>query len=100
LTASNWIQRLPLRISPRHAKEGEERRQHGPERRIQCDKLASDFLADSPCFVAILDVKVCPEEVNDGEIGGGLRGSTCTYPAAMWEVWTVMSTEPGRKLAA
>jgi hypothetical protein len=77
LAALGKVQRLPVRILDGHVEECEEHRQHQPERRIQPDKLTSDLLADFSHLVALLDLKVRLEEVNDGKIQGGFAEGDC-----------------------
>jgi len=72
LAALGGIQGLPLSVLDGHIQEGQEGRQGGLEGPIQGEEFAGDLLADLPHIVAALDLAVGLEEVDHGQVGGGL----------------------------
>ena len=56
----------------RHLQEGQEGRQGRPEGRVQREQPPGELLAHAPPVVAVLDLKVGFEQVDDRQIRGGL----------------------------
>jgi hypothetical protein len=66
------IERLPLGVLDRHLQQrqkGRERRLQGPVERQQ---LACDLLTPAADVVLGVDLEVALEQVEDGQVGGGL----------------------------
>ena len=56
----------------RHLQEGQEGRQGRPEGRVQREQPPGELLAHAPPIVAVLDLKIGFEQVDDRQIRGGL----------------------------
>ena len=72
LAALRRIEALPLWILHRHLQEGQEGRQGRPEGRIQREQPPGELLAHAPPVVAVLELKVGLEQVDDRQIRGSL----------------------------
>ena len=72
LAALRRIEGLPCGILHRHLQEGQEGRQGRPEGRIQREQPPGELLAHAPPVVAVLELKVGLEQVDDRQIRGGL----------------------------
>ncbi len=74
MTASRvgGIERLPVGVIDGHIEEGQQRRQHGLQRFVQGEELARHLLADLAVGLAIVDLEVGLEEVDDGQVAGRL----------------------------
>src|SRR5207245_6204414 len=66
------MQSPPLRVVNRKVEQCEEDWQHGFEGTIEGKQLVGDLCANVVVVVAVLDVEVCLEEVDDREVGRGL----------------------------
>jgi hypothetical protein len=72
LTALRGIEGLPGCILHRHFQEGQEGWQRWPESRFQREQAPGELLAHSPPVVAVFDLKIGPQHVDDRQIWGGL----------------------------
>jgi hypothetical protein len=76
VTAS-WVSRrrsegssvFPAPIFHVDVEQGEERREHRPQRVVEGQHLAGDLLAHLPLGIALLDPEVILQEVDDGKVG-------------------------------
>ena len=79
------IEGLPGRLVHRHVEERQEGGHGGPERRGERQDLPRDLLPDLPRVVAALDLEVAAEQLDHGQVGGGLavgdRGGLHDQPA-------------------
>ena len=79
------IEGLPGRLVHRHVEERQEGGHGGPERRGERQDLPRDLLPDLPRVVAALDREVAAEQLDHGQVGGGLavgdRGGLHDQPA-------------------
>ena len=66
------IEGLPVGVLHRHLQQGQEGRQGWPEGRIQRQQPPGELLAYPPPVVAVLELKVGLEQVDDRQIRGGL----------------------------
>jgi hypothetical protein len=56
---------MPLGTLDRSVQEPEQCRKRGLERAIQRQQLARELLANLPCLVSRLDLKIDPEQLDD-----------------------------------
>ena len=71
LAALARLQDDPLRVVHRHVEERQEGGEARLERLVEAEHLAGDLLRDLPRMVAILDLEVGPEQVDQGQVGRG-----------------------------
>ena len=59
--------------------QGEERREHRPQRVVEGQHLAGDLFAHLPLGIALLDPEVILQEIDDGKVGRrcAIRDGTC-----------------------
>src|SRR5215471_7185125 len=70
LAALLGIEIRPLLVLPRHVQEAENRRQEGAEPFVESEELPRDLFADLAMRVAVRDLEVAPQEVDDRKIAG------------------------------
>jgi len=79
------IEGVPGRLVHRHVEERQEGGHGGRERRGERQDLPRDLLPDLPRVVAALDLEVAAEQLDHGQVGGGLavgdRGGLHDEPA-------------------
>src|SRR5215475_13067111 len=63
---------LPCCILDRYLQQRQEGWQSRPESLIEREQLAGDLLTDTARIIALFDLEVDVEQVDDREIGGGL----------------------------
>src|SRR2546422_25859 len=71
LTALESVEMLPCRILDRYLQQRQEGWQRRPERLIEREQLAGDLLTDASRLIALFDLEVDVEKIDDREIGCG-----------------------------
>ena len=66
------IEPLPLRVVDRLIEQRQQRREQRLQRAVQREQLADDLLADAARVVAVADLEVALEQIDDRQIGRGL----------------------------
>src|SRR6266849_2094497 len=72
LTALESVEMLPCRILDRCLQQRQEGWQSRPESLIEREQLAGDLLTDASPIIALFDLEVDVEQVDDRELGCGL----------------------------
>src|SRR5690349_9860441 len=76
------LEPLPLPIVDLDVQKPEEGWHHALEGVVERDQLTDDLLADPPLIVAVLDLEIRLQEIDDGQIERGLAiGDRCAVDA-------------------
>jgi hypothetical protein len=89
LAALRGIKGLPLGIRDRHVQESQDGRHQGREGCIEAQELSGDLVADRRSRIALIELEVLLEQVNDWPIGDRLViGDGFGYPECTTDVPT------------
>ena len=72
LAALGGLERLPRRVLDRHIEQRQERWRGGREGVIEAAEVSGHLVADRRQIIAVVEVEVALEQVDDRAIGGGL----------------------------
>jgi len=60
-----------MRVGGRHTEQRQDRRQRRAKLFVQGEQLAGDLFPDRARLVAVLDLEICPEQIDDRKVRRG-----------------------------
>ena len=90
MTPLGRVEGLPLRVVDGHVQETEKRRQERLQGFVESEELAGDLLPECAVIIALLELAVNLQEVDDGQVTDALAWDTAlawrtSQPSIRWE---------------